>query len=530
MLVVCMMFFYKSEGFSSVIISESYSDGWYYDDGSKVDFSDLRNGLETHEISRVITPEEVKGADLCFETSNLFFDVFIDDDLIYDYHPDIMRICGTCYGESFHTVDIPRFSGQSELRIVYQPLRDSSSVTFRLMQLNDGGSYLRNLYSVNFPKFMECFAVFIIGLTLVVIGFILNKDTDRIIETVSVGTMAIVLAMWTSSGTKVFQLIGGNPAFIRLVDYLSLMWLPVPVILFAAAVTDKVRSISTKIVLVLVSLNTVITFTCVLCGMGDYHDMLILTHIVIGIGVVCLINLLVSSIKKSQKISRGLKVLLVAFGLLILSGIGDATRYYLITAEDSSRVTRIGLFIFVIVLASYELSSFIGLHKKSTEAEVMHRLAHIDGLTGMLNRLAFTEDEREIKNAKEGRYLFAQFDINFLKKMNDTYGHSFGDRFIIAAADAITGSFGKCGKVYRVGGDEFIVIVEGDSCEKDFDDQIPEFERLVKQANEKQQFPIPLVIAYGRSVYTAGAGSLDDTEKTADKLMYDNKMALKASV
>ena len=87
-----------------------------------------------------------------------------------------------------------------------------------------------------------------------------------------------------------------------------------------------------------------------------------------------------------------------------------------------------------------------------------------------------------------------QFDINDLKKVNDEYGHSEGDKHISAAASVIKASFGADGHIFRTGGDEFIAILAGGSCS---DRKMKEFEQRISAYNFANQPPVPLVIAVG---------------------------------
>ena len=159
----------------------------------------------------------------------------------------------------------------------------------------------------------------------------------------------------------------------------------------------------------------------------------------------------------------------------------------------------------------------------------MEKLAYNDGLTGLLNRLAFTQEENSIREKVAGKFVLVQLDINFLKQVNDNYGHAEGDRFIIAAAELINDTFGRYGKCYRIGGDEFFAILDGKHSEEDYDKATRLFEGKIKEVNDRNEFRIPLCIAYGKAVYVPGTRVFDEAEKEADKLMYENKKILKAA-
>ena len=535
-LVICVilgcllvfMFSFRLMGGNVETWELDFADGWYYEDGTEVDFENLRRDADVYRISRVVSPDEVRGTDLCFETSNLFFNVYVNDKLVYEYHPELPRICGKYYGEYIHTVDLDVDEEDSVLTIEYDALLDSPWTTFRYMELHDGGSYIISLIESNLGSFLTSFIVFIIGATIVVVGFMLNQRRDRIIEPVSLGTTAIILAAWTSSGSRLLQLVSGNPAVVRVMDYLDLIWLPIPVMLFVSSVTGMLRSKLTAVNLSLVGINTIVTFAFVLSGMGDYNDVLIFTHLIIAFGSASIVYMIIASIRKANKIGKSMQSMLWAFGILIFTGLIDAVRYYTFSSKDSANCTRLGLMIFVVILAYYELKTILDINAKSAEAEIKDKLAHVDGLTGLYNRLAFSETEEEISKAGSGRFVVVQFDINFLKTVNDNYGHAEGDRYIISAADIISDSFGAYGKCYRIGGDEFFVILDSDEPERDFEKALKNFEKSVTEFNKNHMgLPVPLQIAYGMAVYVPGEGTLEEAEKKSDKLMYERKKILK---
>lgn len=526
---IVFLFVYKLDGGNVNPKDELFADGWTYEDGSSVDFNDLRFAPDGCTITKTVDPDQVSGADLCFESRSVFFTVSVNDKTVYDFHPHLLRVYGNYYGECIHAVDIPVLEDESELKISYTSLYEAKTSTFYHMKIQEGASFIRMMVADNFANYLQSFVIMVLGVVLIIIGFLLNNDTNGIIETVSLGTTAILLALWTSSGSRIPQIISSNSAMVRVMDYMCLIFLPVPVIILFASVAKQIDSIVPKLMIALCGTNMIVNVIWVLVLGHDYGDILLLTHIIIVFGVVFIIYMTVVAFRKSKKIETNMKVIVAGFSVLIAAGILDAVRYYLFRASDASLFTRFGLFYFVLLFTIYELSLFLGIIKKSAQTELMEKLAYNDGLTGLLNRLAFTQEENKIAEKQSGRYVLVQLDINFLKQVNDNYGHAEGDRFIIAAADSINDTFGRYGKCYRIGGDEFFVIIDGKHCEDDYDKAVKLFDEKVKEINSRNDFHIPLCIAYGKSVFTPGSNSFEDAEKEADKLMYENKKLLKAA-
>ena len=152
--------------------------------------------------------------------------------------------------------------------------------------------------------------------------------------------------------------------------------------------------------------------------------------------------------------------------------------------------------------------------------------AYHDDLTGVRNKNAFYELEDEIqKDIDAGDpqpFAVAVCDVNGLKVVNDEQGHQAGDAYIQEACHLVCKMFDHS-PVFRVGGDEFVVVLRG-----------PDFEnraQLVAQMRDqvlKNQEEGGVVVAVGISDY-AGDKLMSSVFERADSLMYENKASLKGA-
>ena len=110
--------------------------------------------------------------------------------------------------------------------------------------------------------------------------------------------------------------------------------------------------------------------------------------------------------------------------------------------------------------------------------------------------------------------------MNGLKRTNDTEGHRAGDILIRTACSMICGIF-KHSPVFRIGGDEFAVVAQGEDLEN-LDARVEE----VAKANEVHLKSGGAVVACGTARYS-GERSVSAVFEKADSLMYENKKALK---
>ena len=154
--------------------------------------------------------------------------------------------------------------------------------------------------------------------------------------------------------------------------------------------------------------------------------------------------------------------------------------------------------------------------------------ARRDELTGVKNKMAYQELEESIQaNLDSGidylPFAIAVCDLNNLKEVNDLLGHKVGDDYIKAACKMVCDTFDHS-PVFRIGGDEFAVLIRG----KDYEERenlVNSFKERVRENVEKANGPI---VAIGMAEYERGEDFyVSDVFEKADILMYENKNDLK---
>ena len=113
-------------------------------------------------------------------------------------------------------------------------------------------------------------------------------------------------------------------------------------------------------------------------------------------------------------------------------------------------------------------------------------------------------------------------DVDYFKKINDTYGHSVGDEALIDVARVIT--FGKPDKAIatRFAGDEFIILIK-DTREKEVQHVLKNLHDEVDLFNRTENRQYKLSLSMGYSIYRPGKDSVDDFLKHMDDNMYEEK-------
>ena len=181
---------------------------------------------------------------------------------------------------------------------------------------------------------------------------------------------------------------------------------------------------------------------------------------------------------------------------------------------------------------SYESGNELGILVQSIRemASKLEEYVYRDKLTGLRNAAAYMSKAKELDaqnvEGNELHYGVVLFDANFLKKVNDNYGHEAGNELLRHAAKVICRVFAHS-PVYRIGGDEFTAILEGEDYENR-DDLLRIFDQKVSEEHFKAGNDILTVsVARGLGVYESGM-KFAEVSKIADAAMYNHKAAIKA--
>ena len=151
-------------------------------------------------------------------------------------------------------------------------------------------------------------------------------------------------------------------------------------------------------------------------------------------------------------------------------------------------------------------------------AAIQARNARFDQLTDLQNRRAYAEVIDRFSKDLPADFGVVIADINGLKQMNDTKGHNAGDELITGAAECLRKSFSNTDQIYRIGGDEFCVIITDPAC--DVEGALNRLQEL--STNWKGQLIDGIAISAGFAS-AREFPEMDEIVKAADKRMYESK-------
>ena len=226
-------------------------------------------------------------------------------------------------------------------------------------------------------------------------------------------------------------------------------------------------------------------------------------------------------------------VVFITFSLTILLGFYLSPAVYavitaaadaLIIAMVLSNPGYIGVLINLSIFIIFQFVlgvSYLRLKTRLTERVIEEKKnAGIDVLTGFPNRRTYTEDmEHLLDKPVPDDMVYIAVDMNGLKQVNDNFGHDAGDQVIIGAAECLERCFEE-GRRYRVGGDEFAVIIP--AAPEDLEKRLLEFDKCMKLWT--QRHGLSLSASCGSVRFSEFPGSsVIELAKTADERMYEAK-------
>ena len=171
--------------------------------------------------------------------------------------------------------------------------------------------------------------------------------------------------------------------------------------------------------------------------------------------------------------------------------------------------------------------------KKEKEIGMLSEDAYRDSLTSVGSKTAYAKKIEEINNAIRSNdneeFAIVMVDINFLKDINDKYGHALGDSYLKGCCKTVCEIY-KHSPIYRIGGDEFVVILTGE----DYHDRyikLKETRDTFKESYENDKLDpwLRYSAASGMAEYASDDNTFELVFKRADKQMYENKSEFKRS-
>lgn len=488
----------------------------------------------THEGStycyrRILPSENTSEKVIIYNTVHMNLEVLIDGEIAYELKrgaDSTIKTTGFCW----NTILLTEEDAGREIVFLVTPVYSDSTPKGSFFY----GSYReieRKILAERVLRLALSGAIALAGIAMLFYGLLVVKkgqDSEAIIQFAIFATM---LGVWSAIETQIPDWIFPCSMVIVVMSHLMLMTLPIPFMLFLRHMyhngESKLWSICCYINCAVIAVRVILQIT----GMYDLRETLLLTHICLLLCVVVVVAMTIREIAL-HGLAGQVKINSICVLVILISTILELAIYRI--GNRSTPLGSMGFLFYITVMGIGNVRRTRKLMEQARESALYRKLAYTDELTGLSNRTAFREDleKRMEPDRAAGRETILptvvfMFDLNDLKKCNDTYGHDFGDRYIKMAAEVLKKLFAQDGQCYRIGGDEFCAWAPYTSQDK-IDEKLLLLEKEIQELNNKG-FVVTVSVAVGYAIYTENedGGGLYSTMKRADAMMYERKQRYK---
>lgn len=520
--------------------STAYDTGWHTAEGQEVDLDKLnhtegsREG-ETFSIYNTIPSVLQEGDALCFRSKNIFYQVYMDGNLQYDPYVPEHPAYTDSYGTDWNYIRIPSSAAGREVEIRITYVDADSRACMDHVSIGQAGGALLDVFGSKMVALVTCILLLFVGFLLIIVDIPVNISFQKNHELRYLGMFSASIAVWCLSETNLIQFFWGDNRLMQVISCSALMLIPIPIILYLDSTFGFQKKIMVPLICGLSAAQYILCWGMHLLGIRDIHDSLSLTHAVLGIAAAILLyTILRNYIRTHKKYRHNIYHILRTIGLSAISVATalDIIRYYRGNGSDSAMFVRIGILLFILCFGSSSLERTIHAVRLGVQSEFVAQLAYRDGLTQIGNRTSFEEHLADLEKDKDhmDSVAIVMFDVNDLKYVNDHMGHHYGDEMLVKSADLIREAFEAVeGDCFRIGGDEFSVLLGGNQLQKRYEEGIAHFLDEVEQYNASPDQPFRISIAHGFAIYDREMGDtkMMDIYQRADVEMYHNKKEIK---
>lgn len=524
---------YKGEDFGLYEKSTySFNAGWFLEeaDGSQTPIylpADLNLPANTeYSISTYIPEEFPEGMTILFRSSQQSVRVQIDGETIYERGQNPELYPGDFRGSSWNTVRMPREYAGKKLTISFLSPYESFSGVVGEIQYGYKTALLKYIIDNQLICLIAATIMVLIGLMLFIFHGVKASSGTSSVHITYLALFAIFSALYLFGESKMLQFYTSNEFFITTLPFLSQIILPIPLFMYLKTRWMPEHRWIAEVFQWVFAFEYVLIVMLQILNIADLYETKFIFHIAL---IPAMISILVISCLEVFKYKNQNAYLLAgALAVLILGSAAGVWELYMGSYNRVSFCAQVGVLGFELVMAIDSIQVFYQYEAQLREKKYYEKLAYIDALTDGKNRNAYMERAFELSRMekRESKLCYALFDMNNLKNINDKFGHVAGDDAIQRIYKCLVKAFGKLGDCYRIGGDEFAVIMS-DCTEAQYQNAREILNQEIERNNTEVEYILSLAGGY------AVCGTDEDLNfealmHKADKMLYENKREIKA--
>lgn len=457
---------------------------------------------------------------LMFYVIHQSVEVYHKGELLYSLKPDSSHTSYKTPGNNW--IIVPILEEHTTLQIILTPAYETSINIYPEFYYGNEHALRMKIISNSILTFIVSALAIIVGLIFIGFKILTLKNPEFDSSLIMMGLFSVNIGLWKLTDLSSNSLLFAPNVVLSYIPFISLLLVIIPFSMYIKSIlTTKIKVLWNIpcIVSILISLTTLLFQ---ILGIYDFREMLIYNHLLMLFVVIIAFITITIEIKLAG-LSRKLKISITCIGLCFLGLVIDLIFYYYWKGTYITVLGILAFLIYIITLGVISIKDARKLMVIGSTANHFQEMAFHDQLTGLLNRTAYAEHTAN-KLFDPNDCIIVMCDLNNLKKCNDTYGHDKGDNYIKTSAAMIQQCFSTIGNCYRMGGDEFCVLIKNASisaCETYAKKLEKDAEQYTK--NHPEEFPIK--IACGYTSYDASIDyDIGDTLRRADKKMYQDKI------
>jgi len=481
--------------------------GWKYewigkDERGVVDLPiNLKGGKysELH-LSNSLPNADYKDDTLFIRTYEQNIRVLINGNIIYQYGNFNADRRIKSLGSMWHVIQIPEDTLNRDIDIyVMSPYNNFSGMLSNILMGNKSDLILK-IVRESISSLVIAGIILFLGVILVVVFFVLKYKKSNIMSILNLGLFAVFSAFWIISESEIAQVFIDKPVLILYISLMSLFLMPIPILLFIIDVyRPRRKKLLSKLAYCFIAFFVVASVLQIF-DVVSYLMILPVFHVLL---IFCIIVIFYVNVEELVSGNKSIKLFFWGYIILSIFTMYDLWNFYFSELNGlyyKSNFQYAILFL-IFTLTGNGANIIFDVYEQDARNKLYEMMAYTDVLTGLKNKASFEKELDDLNQGlnRLGSIAILVFDLNNLKIVNDTYGHNEGDRLLHIAAELIEDHFNQIGRAFRVGGDEFTVIV--------FDKEKKEIEEAINQFNEKiieknnSDDKLKLSIAYGYGLY-----------------------------
>jgi diguanylate cyclase (GGDEF)-like protein len=456
---------------------------------------------------------------LHFISSHREVSVVADGTLIFERNC-VPTIWGRTTGFTSEYIEIPEDAADVTVTLTacYPQIRNTSVSFYQ----GSSARMFQELFHEEGFNAVISFLNLCLGLILIIYGSATYKRTNVGGAMVYLGIFTALLGIWSLIENDIVAFLVENRAASSFISYTTLALVGIPFIMFVRRYLQTEDKYVHKILLAFNIINIVLMYLLQIFGIADMKQTLPFTHIAMVMSVLYLPFSLIH-MARHRVITRRFWVTICSL-LSMVPPLAYSLFLYYRGSHNVNGYGNVFVFVFIMIFAIDVSRTIMKDIDMGKEAAIYRELAEKDLLTGCYNRNAYRNDTKDWTDLH--KVLLLTFDLNNLKQCNDTLGHNYGDQYITDSAALLKKIFSSYGRVYRIGGDEFCIIIpDKHKCNvNQMHASLVEEERIYNAASPV----IHMQIACGYAEYDEKTdNTMEDIRIRADERMYTNKKELK---